>query len=171
MAELYVGNCTKQNIEFHFRVPEHEKVFMLPVAMGKQECIPVRNLNTPQVEAIIHQLEEGWGGVPGREVGNAREFVGICYSIDTPLAPKLIERGFHHNDDVLEKRGVEFRKQTAVAINAASDFSVKGKNNLLSTETIITEVPERGGRPTIDETVQVVNRGEAPTTRGRKRAA
>jgi hypothetical protein len=151
---LYVANETRQNIRFYFRLPENDKMFMLPIAIGEQQAIPA-DLDSAGLRSVIHQLEQGFGAVSSKDLDRSKFFVGVCYSDDQPIPAKLIERGINNNLIILEKRGIEFRKETAVANHAAMDFGVGGKNRLVGTESSITEIPTRGGQTNIDETVIV----------------
>lgn len=167
---LYIANETRQNLKFYYRLPEREKLFMLPVSIGEQQAIP-GDLTGVEIRSVIAQLERGWGAVPAKDLDRTKAFVGVCYSDDQPIPAKLIERGVYNNLIVLEKRGEQFRKETAVANHSAMDFGVGGKNRLVASESSITEIPTRGGQANIDETTIVrAEGGDAKPRNPRRRA-
>ena len=167
---LYVANETRQNIRFYYRLPENDKMFMLPIAIGEQQAIP-SDLNPIEMRSVIGQLEKGFGAVQAKDLDRSKFFVGVCYSDDQPIPAKLIERGINNNLIILEKRGELLRKETAVANHALADFGVGGKNRLVGLESTITEVAQRGGQAKIDETVIVRAEGGDAKPRNPRRKA
>ncbi len=162
---LYVANETRQNIRFNYRLPESKRYFVLAIGIGQQEAIP-HDLNSAELKYVIEQLEQGFGAVDSKNLDRAKFFVGVCYSEGLVIPPKLIERGVNNNLIILEKRGEQFRKETAVANHAAADFGRPGLNELVKSRTKITEVPARGSAPKLNETFIVAGDNAGEVERG-----
>ncbi|MBV8060474.1 MAG: hypothetical protein JO253_02970 [Alphaproteobacteria bacterium] len=166
MPKLYVANCTKQDHHFLFRVPEinRESPFHMKIGVGKCEQI-YKEDSTDVLDAIIRQHTD-YGLVRVDEVDRTKEFIGMCYQIDKPINVDAIVRAINHNDEVLAQRGVELRKETAVAISeqAAREAREVG-GALTSMEVSIEEVVENGDTAKINESVEVVAEGQAPRSR------
>ena len=172
--DLYIANATRQNIEFHYRMlaVKRDTAYILPVMIGRQERIPF-DLAQTDVDHLVKQLHDGWGAVPHDQIDRTREFVGLSYSIDKPITASRIEQSVEHNIAVLEERGKEFRKQTAVAASAVIDTAASNVGaRLLEMDAVLTVEPEKGSRQKAQtETIKVVGAGERPTPRRGRKAA
>jgi hypothetical protein len=117
--QINIANTTKQNVHFHYRLPEHARLYDVKVPVGGQEFVHRRDLSSAEVDAIEIQLRNGLGAVRADEVDRTKAFIGICYNIDKPVKAEVIERAVAMNDDVLNERGYEQRLNSAVAMSSA----------------------------------------------------
>ena len=116
---LIIANATKQHHDFVYRVPEdpsnRERRQIIP--HGAQVYIH-DDCGMNVIKAIIAQHER-YGLIPASSIPRAKEFVGLCYSVDTPIDLEAIMTASEHNDGVLTDKAIEMRKETAVAIQAS----------------------------------------------------
>lgn len=138
MAKIYVANVSRQIFEFRYRIPEFTQERRVTIQPMSQVCLPDRELSTEQIGAIISQHAQ-YGFIAVEEIGsrtNKHKFAGQCYSIDKPVPAVKIEFQIIANQEVLEQRGREIRKETAIA----SSISL---NNELEEQTRGTELAGR----------------------------
>lgn len=167
---LWVANTTKKNVEFHYRLPEQPRPFVAHVPIGSQVPVHSGDLNSPMIDALIEQLRR-YGAVPAEEVDRTREFIGLCYSVDTPVQAKRIQSAVEHNDDVLTERGQEIRTEAAVAIHEGLSQAANNPRDLAETTVEVREEAKRGETPRVDQTVHVSrDSGEAKPKRGRRKS-
>lgn len=114
--KLFVANTTRQNQQFHYRVPEVPKIMIAEIPIGSQVRIYKDDASSQDVNSIITQLES-YGAVNADSIRGLKSFAGLCYSVDKPVASDAIVRVIDRNDEVLEARGYETRQQAAVAVN------------------------------------------------------
>ncbi len=115
MSKLFIANCSKQIMDFHFRVPESNRIFNQKIGIGEQ--VQIYKDTTPAVIDSIVNQHANYGLVPASEVDRTKAFVGMCYSVDKPMDTGKIVAAAEHNDEVLTQRGAEIREVSAVAIN------------------------------------------------------
>jgi hypothetical protein len=117
MSKMYVLNCTRQMQEFWYRLPESTKLLHQLIPIGGQIQI-AGELTTPDIDSIIEQHAR-YGMVAYSEINKNQPFIGYCYQIDKRFnnIADALQRGFAHNDVVLEDRGQKLREEAAVAIN------------------------------------------------------
>lgn len=166
--KLYVANCTKQIMNFVYRVPGLGKLHEQKIMPGTQEVIYKPDMSSEIANYIIRQHER-YGMVVANEVSRAKAFVGACYSIDTPVDVDKIMSAAKINDKVLIAQGQEFRKNAAVALSdALNSESGGGVNNL----TLITKEEPKVGQDAEmgEETITVVDQRRAPRGNVRRKA-
>lgn len=156
--KLFIANCTKQAIEFLYRMPESVRMFQVSIGIGKQERIHSDSLTADEVEYIVKQ-HRPYGLVPVDEIDRTRSFIGMCYSVDKEVNMTRVMSALEHNDDVLEERGRVTRQESAVALNNSLEQATGGTARLHHTEVAIKEETRRGdndeSRQRLDETVNV----------------
>ena len=113
--KFYVGNCTKQNYELHYRLPEALGARMQPIRAGGQILI-AGDLSPKDVESLEKQLRR-YGATLVTDIDRTRAFVGLCFQVDKPIKVDALGRAIEHNDAVLTAKGQEIRRTVAVAIN------------------------------------------------------
>ena len=115
MAKMYVANLTRQAQDFIYRLPETRKSTFQQIPVGGQVLLS-GDLTTKDIEAVIQQ-HAPYGMVPAAEVAKRREFNGLCFALDRPVPIEALRRGLEANRAVLDARGVELRRQAAIAVN------------------------------------------------------
>lgn len=165
--KLYIGNATKQVLTFAYRVPEMNGVRTQTIAVGSQVMLS-GDLSTKQIDAIVDQNRK-YGLVPVDEVDRARDFVGICFSIDKPISSSKLTLAMQRNTDVLVERGKQNRKAAALAVNGQIQSDLAEHDglgaSLKSLEmSTVEEEPKGGYRTTkpIGEGVRIERDPSAP---------
>lgn len=133
------------------------------------------DLTTADVEAIVAHHAK-YGMRTADEANRAKAFVGLCYSIDAPVKLDRMEIVLDLNRSVLIQRGVEARRQAAVATAEAVEKELP-PGTLGALEMSVVE-EKRDGRevtdPNVAEGVRVDRthvgppREEAPALRRRR---
>lgn len=119
---MFVGNATKQNFDFIYRVPAVVPGGPMPlrtqhIPVGQQVQIAGGELDQETIDGIIQQHAR-YGLVASSEVEHVREFVGLVYAVGPkPIAEAKIRHLMMHNTGMLQIRGKRFRKEAAVAGN------------------------------------------------------
>ena len=175
MTTLYIANTTQQVQDFQARVPEIPQVVRLIIPIGGQAKFPM-DLNPLQVEAIVSH-HSVYGLVNVSEIDRTKEFVGLCYRLDKPVDIERIKYAILHNFEVLEKRGAQIRKESAVSVALSAEEQAKqiGASNLNAMEFSVEEVETQGRDKELEtQTIRVdrsANPDETPRGRGRSRRA
>jgi hypothetical protein len=115
--KMFIANCTKQAQDFFYRLPGTPSPRSQHIPIGGQIQIS-GTLSTPDIDAIIEQHGK-YGLVSVDEVDRTKPFFGTCYSIDRPVSVDKLRRAVAHNSVVLTERGVEMRREAAIAVNQA----------------------------------------------------
>mgnify|MGYP000001756344 FL=1 len=155
--KLYVANSKKQNEHFHYRVIGSSKLMNQHISAGQQIQI-YGDLQPEEVRSIIEQHEQ-YGFIDASKIKAQRDFVGLCYSVDTPVKLDYIKLAFDLNDKVLDERGQEIRKAAAIAADQYIDQLTPGAVN--NTRSSVIEAVSQDKDPSISEGFEV--------SRGRKR--
>lgn len=164
MGKLFIANCTKQFQDFTYTLPERPGVITQRIGPGGQLAI-YGDLNPLQIESILAQ-HANYGLVPAVEVDRAKEFVGLCFSIDTPVKMPKIEKMLDHNDQMLRKRGEEIRDRSAIALNQAVEAATAP---LKSLELEFIQEKGRDDAPIVESHVRVQREPGQPVPRARGR--
>lgn len=112
--KLFIANTTKQRHIFNFRVLETGNLRNIPIAPGGQEM--VFSGSSDQIEAIIAH-HSAYGLLDASKIDQARDFVGLAYSIDRPVSYGNIEKGIRDNDNFLNNDSFERRQVAAGALD------------------------------------------------------
>jgi hypothetical protein len=124
--DLYVANSTRQDVVFHFRLPEKAKMYRLTLSSGRQDMI--KDMSQNDVEAIVKHLER-YGAVKRSGVrGKLKEFVGYIYSLDKPINEDEFHYGSEEVIDAAQNRSVVEATKAAMASELVSrNKVVKGQ--------------------------------------------
>jgi len=134
MPQLIVANCTKQTHDFVYRDPESKQVRKTMIPPGGQAYVYKHDDYNIMLDKVIKPAM-GYGMVPVSEIYETHGFIGLCFSIDTPIQVDKIMETDQHNEDVQNTMADEIRKQTAVAIHQ-SEINKELPLNSLSTEVV-----------------------------------
>lgn len=179
--KLYIANVTAQVQDFIYRVPETTSNRSQRIDIYSQQMLS-GDLSASEIAAIVKQ-HAVYGLIPVDEIDRTKPFIGLCYSVDKPVAIEKIRRAIVHNKGVLEERGRDLRKEAAVVVNNHIEQQFEDPRSggaaaaLRAVELSVQE--ETSG--TIDEHAPIsegtrVSRHEPPDatprrTRGRRAAA
>lgn len=118
--KVYISNCTLQNHVVQARIPEMSSVVIQDIAIGSQVMFGGPNLSSVQIEAIIEQLRP-YGLAVADEVqsGKMSGKVLLVARRDQPVTADLTTRVHQHNHGMLQKEGIETRKNAAIGMNTS----------------------------------------------------
>lgn len=163
--KLFLANTTKHIQHLLFRLPGNARIFEQKIAPGSQSPI-YQDSSRETLEYILKQHTDTPKPfvIPVDEVGKHPFFVGMIYSFDKPVPSFHIEETFIHNDEELEKEGLENRKAAAVAINETLQEGAKEMGASVSElELSVTEQSRQGEKADtqkLQETIQVEQPGK-----------
>lgn len=167
--KLYIANTKKQDETFMYRIPEIARPYTQTIPAGGQIQI-YRDAPRDVLEGIVDQ-HRMYGLVDVADIDRTKPFVNLCYQFDKVITQNQIMYGMEHNSEVLEDKGLEYRKQSAVAISSNLDKAAQEGNapnasgmklELIEEKTDIADNSEK-----LTQTVEVVKEGKQG--RGRPR--
>lgn len=164
--KLYVANCSKQEFDFTYMIPENLRPFMHKIRAGAQVEI---NGSQDEIDAIINQ-HSIYGMVEANKV--KKGFGGLCYRLEKPVSIDAIEQGLSQNDQDKIDRALDARKLSAAAADQV--ISQKAQEmGLQQKAPLEVEVIEEGKNPydttgKFSETIEVVKDGGPAPKRGRR---
>lgn len=166
--KMYIANCTLQDHDFIYRLPESRGNRTQRVLAGQQIQISGDNLSQADVDAIVKQ-HHIYGLTRVSEIDRKKKFVGLAYDIDQKIALNRIRYALDHNQDVLKERGKQQRLEAAVA----SHDAIQGNNPALKSLDVSIEEQETKSNPdpTLSETITVAKdapEGDSGVTSGRE---
>lgn len=169
--KLYVANMTKQFHDFLYTVPEEKKqgrFRMQRIAPGEQIRVYQDDMTQADVDAIVSQ-HEIYGLIGVNEIKRTKAFIGLCFSVDKPVDMEKFMVAEQHNDAVLADRGVEIRKNAAVAVADHISRNRESSGDLAGLDVEVIEQPKRGGTPDglMNEKVTVSNNDQRSKNRRR----
>lgn len=145
--KMFVANMTKQNCNLYYRLPEVAAPRMQTIPIGGQIQIS-GELSQSDIDYVVQQKAK-YGMVAANEIDRSKPFVGLCYSVGSPVRPAAIEKGIHHNVEVLVRRGHETRRDTAITINNRIEDDLDENRDLHTTlkglDVSVQEVVPRTG--------------------------
>lgn len=157
MTKLYIANCTKQVIDFLYRVPESARVHQQTIGIGQQVMVYKESARADEIDYIIGQHAR-FGLVRESEIDRTKVFIGMCYSVGQPVNMERVQSALEHNDEVLTEVGAQTRLESAVALNDSLERSTGKDGGLRHVDVEITEVPkpnDDNDKPRLKETVHV----------------
>jgi hypothetical protein len=173
MAELYVGNVSKQIYQFAYRSLERAGVIVQPIPIGGQIRIAPNgtkvDLTSPEIDYIVEQ-HRMYGMVPVDEVENAGPFSGLCYSIGKPISVEKLHRAMRKKEEALKLFGQKMRQEAALAVNSQIEETVGAPLRQLEM-SFAEEEPRAGYSEDIDhlaEGIRVTRSRELPSIEGRR---
>ena len=111
--QLFIGNVSRQNLTFCFRVPEEQGIKQVMIPPGSQRQIYSPNLTKQQVDGIIDQGRI-YGMVAADEVDRARQQTPMVYSVGKEISFAKIQKLMVTNHDALLRQGDQTRKEAAI---------------------------------------------------------
>lgn len=158
--ELFIANCTKQNMDFIYRLPGDNRMHMQRIPVGGQLRI-YKDTTLDVIKHIISQHEK-YGLVSADEVVKQRGWVGACWSFK-PIDIERVVHAVDHNDGVIQENALEYRKGAAAAM---ADFLARENESLNNLEIEVEEVVPKGADPGYSEVIEV--RDQSRPERGRR---
>ena len=162
--KLYIGNCSKQVINFTYRSPDQDKICEQTIPIGAQVQV-YKDADSAALDYIINQ-HVLYGLVKVSEIDRTKAFIGACYQFDKPIDVEKIIVASTHNDEVLALVGHEYRKQAAVALSDQLNQNTGGQVSGVS-----VEIQEEGRADSNRDELMVeeIEVGNAKRGRGRPR--
>lgn len=174
--KVYIGNATKQIMSFSYR-PPGRGIRTQQIPIGGQELLS-GDLTVEEVDAALGQNAK-YGLIDVKEIDRTKSFIGMCYSLDKPIALSYLHRALDQNHGVLVDRGKDIRTKAAIAVNQhledqLVENDLGGLNNL-EMSVIEEDSPKRptDAGPMISEGVRVNHDAPehpTPATRAPSRA-
>ena len=124
---VYVANCTQQQQQINYRLPDSRKPFSHTIPMGKQ--LLIGDLSPPEIDAIEEQLGP-YGLRAVDEIGKSKQKITYVYATGKPVSTADIRRALDANRGILREEGKERRENSAVAANAAMNTDETPLNKL-----------------------------------------
>jgi hypothetical protein len=113
MDTIYIANATTRNLDFHYRIPEVERLFNQEIPAGQQWEIPEKHREPDAIAAIIGELSR-MGAVPRAEVGRNKKFSGVIYD-HKPISVDSIRQGFSHVEEAAIAKALDERTKSVIA--------------------------------------------------------
>ncbi|EKI6322311.1 hypothetical protein PF391_002614 [Salmonella enterica] len=134
--KLYIANTTKQRHDFAWRKPETGRLVYHPINAGSQAVV---------IDGTRAEIDQN------------RIYIGLCYSIDKPVASKVIEKAMRDNDGHLNRAAHDRRQASVLATNNALTEQENGYLGELevSAEQRLSATDDRDETAFVDETLAV----------------
>ena len=115
MTVVFISNCTKQNLQFVYRLPEHKRPITQTIPYGQQRRLS-QDMSKFDIDAIRAQYDK-YGLIELHELQSHRhKFGGYIISTDKPIPQKKLEEAVKIHEAVLTVKGHEFRKSSAAVM-------------------------------------------------------
>ena len=114
MTAVFIGNATKQILQFAYRLPERKQIITQTVPIWSQVELTV-DCSQPDIDAIMDQWSK-YGLVNVTEMGVVKGFEGYLISIGKPISGTTLKDATDLVREVLIERGKEMRADAAVAM-------------------------------------------------------
>lgn len=112
--KLYIANTTKQRHVFTYRVLETGRLRQIPIEHGSQMI--VLDGSSDEIDAVV-QHHAVYGLINSSNIDQSKTFVGLCYSIDKPVAASVIEKAIRDNDHHLSRGAHQTRQASLAALD------------------------------------------------------
>ncbi len=171
---LFIANGTQQIQDFHYRVPDSNKVRQQKIAIGGQIRIS-GDLTTADIDAIVDQ-HKIYGMIPAEEIFSGRDPAPTAYRVGKAITQEEIFQLTQRNEGVLVERGKETRKNAAIGLASMLGTAAREGGTgveFQEAEIEITEEPGKGRSISdgIDEKTVITREDSAQRGRGRGRAS
>jgi hypothetical protein len=110
---LYIANATTRNLDFHYRIPEVERLFNQEIPAGQQWQLPESHRGPEAIAAVIGELER-FGAIPRAQVGRNKKFSGIIFD-HKPVSIDSIRQGFADVEQAAIDKALEERTKSVIA--------------------------------------------------------
>jgi hypothetical protein len=176
MTTLYVANCSMQNHNFTYRLPEELTTRSQLIRSGNQTIIIGPNADPAALMSIVKHHER-FGMVEAKTIDQTRAFTGLCYQWDKPIPVEKFMYVDERNKAAKTEESQETRKVSAAALHRMMQNATEGNSQVRGVELEVIEMADpRSGRSSEFEQKIVVSDGEmtseSPNTtksRGRPR--
>lgn len=159
MAKLFIANTTKQRNMFSFRALETGKLRTIPIAPGTQEVV-LANGSTDDIDGIIRHHAK-YGLQDASKIDQRTQFIGLCYSIDSPVKASVIENALRDNDEKLTRDASDRRQAALIALDQSQSEQNNGYTGEMEFSTTQARRQEDASdAPRIDETLVTQKRGK-----------
>lgn len=166
--DLYIANCSKQEFNFTYSLPESVRPFMHMIRAGAQIQIPCKTQD--DADAIISQ-HSIYGLKHVKDIG--KRFGGVVYQFDKHINVQAIEQGIEQKDQDMIDRALEAQKITAVASDKiiAEKAQEMGLRQKTALEIEVVEdkknISDTGDK--LNQTISVVRDGLAPSSKSKRK--
>lgn len=152
--KLHIANTTKQRHDFAYRKPETGRLVYHPINAGSQAV--VIDGTRAEIDLIIQQHAE-YGLIDATKIDQNRIYIGLCYSIDKPVASKVIEKAMRDNDSHLNRAAHDRRQASVLATDSALSEQDNGYRGELevSAEQRLNATDDKDETEFVDETLVV----------------
>lgn len=152
--KLHIANTTKQRHDFAYRKPETGRLVYHPINAGSQAV--VIDGTRAEIDLIIQQHAE-YGLIDAAKIDQNRIYIGLCYSIDKPVASKVIEKAMRDNDGHLNRAAHDRRQASVLATDSALSEQDNGYRGELevSAEQRLNATDDKDETEFVDETLVV----------------
>ena len=164
--KLYIANCSKQNHNFTYSLPENMRPFLREVLAGHQIEIDSteETLNTIIGQHVVYGLQKV------KEV--KKGFGGLCYQFDKPINVEAIHNGFSQTEQEQIDRALKARMVTAVAADnlmasKAQEYGVR-QTGIMEVEILEDQKGFSDSAPKFQETIEIQRDG-LKNSRGRNK--
>jgi hypothetical protein len=159
MAQLYVGNVSKQIHQFSYRALEKSGVITQPIQIGGQVRVAPNGHNTDltsqEIDYILAQ-HSIYGITPIDELDtNKNPFFGLVYSIGKPIPAEKLSRAMRKQEDYLRNLGQKMRQEAALAVNSQIEEQIGAPLRQLEM-SIAEEEPRSGYAEDLDHVAEGV---------------
>lgn len=160
---LFISNTSKQVQEVNYWIGGNRKHFTTKIQPGRQESIYPNGTSDDHAN-IVEQLRP-YGLTAVNEIDRSREFIGLCFQFDKPIATDRLVPVFKHNDEVLTDRAHQNRAEAALAMDDGLSRSAQETGaKFQGLEVEVEEQEQKGVDTKVAETLVIEN-----PTRGRGR--
>jgi hypothetical protein len=115
MTYVYIGNATKQALQFAYRLPERKAPITQHVPVGGQKRL-TEDMSQLDIDAIFEQWGK-YGLTKVEELDSRRgSFDGYLISVGKPMTQDKMQRAAKYREAVLDARGRKTREEAALAM-------------------------------------------------------
>jgi hypothetical protein len=176
MADLYIGNATRQVYDFSYKLPESQSVRSQKIDPGTQVRIS-GHLTTEDIDHILDRHAK-YGLICQDEIDQSQAFHGTCYSVGKPITATRLAYLMDHNLGELVELGRTIRQANAIAQNnnVQTALTESGRPERISSLDLTVQQEDQDPRnevPQFSRGVLVTADGEQPRRprSGRRKAA
>ena len=162
MSTLFVANISKHKHIFHFELPEGGKG-KLPIEPMTQQ--PFKDLSEHDIEAIVARYHR-YGMVDWQAARKSKTFVGLCYSIDTPVKIDVFFETQETNDAAVNAVAAQVDEESSVALMGKLEQELGKPVSRIEVETVESVKVGDPKQPDISKGVEVVRAGIQPKHQG-----
>lgn len=152
MATLYVANCTQQNHQFIYRLPEKTQSVSRDISGGQQ--ISINNLSEPDLNSIVEHHRR-YGMVRVGEKTDATHATPTVYQVDKPITVVQLQAVIERNHLILQADGRRRRELAGMAISSAIEDNLFRRQLPDRLKAVELSLQEDSQNPTFAEGLRV----------------